>query len=84
MDSSPGHLPQTSFSQPGRGLTFPDSKSSREKTGFAADESASVILTEVSVSLVIAKTHLPSYSNNRILLPSGEFSKPISSAHPPS
>jgi hypothetical protein len=33
MDSSPGHLPQTSFSQPGFGVIFPDSKSSREKAG---------------------------------------------------
>ena len=49
--SSPGRLPQTSFSQPGFGATLPASKSSREKTG--------------SVSRVVfsflANNHLTSY-----------------------
>ena len=60
IESSPGHLPQTSFSQTGSTAILPDSKSSSEKAGLAAGESASVHLTEVAVSLVLAKSHLAS------------------------
>jgi hypothetical protein len=75
-------LPQTSFSQPGFGVILPDSKYSREKAGTAAGDPASVTVTEVFDSLVFAKIHLAPIVK-RILLPSGEFSKPTGDGYLP-
>ena len=60
MDSSPGHLFQTSFSQPGFAATLPASKSSREKAGLA----------KRLISSFVATLHLTSMSRY-ILLSSG-------------
>ena len=67
MDSSPGHLFQTSFSQPALTETTPDSKSSSENAGFT---------DRVDSSSFIA-IHLASMP---ILLSSGQFSKLTSGA----
>jgi hypothetical protein len=53
----PGHLPQTSFSQPGGGVYFPDSSPSSRKAGFSFNDSFSVNSAEPFVFLELAKIY---------------------------